>query len=169
MPILDLSVEMVDKRVLYRYYRKPMVNFNVLMRQSAMPFKMKRTCLTQEVVRILRNTSSKHEESIKTHFLSELCLRMQESGYTQEFRMAVIKNGVKAYEKQVKRSEEGGRPLYRSKKYQVAERERGKAIKRMSWYKPFDSVLFCPPTPNSHLAKERLVAENCKKTGGIRH
>ena len=57
MPILDLALKMQENYVTYQYYRKSMANFKVLMAESAMPRKMKRICLTQEVVRILRNTS----------------------------------------------------------------------------------------------------------------
>ena len=38
-------------------------------------------------------------------------------------------------------------------------------IKKRSWYKPFSTVLFCPPSPVSILAKElRKVAQ--EKTRG---
>ena len=33
------------------------------------------------------------------------------------------------------------------------EREKKKHMKRMSWYRPYDTVMFCPPTPGSILAK----------------
>ena len=52
LPILDLEVEMVNNKVEYRYYRKEMANFKVNMTDSAMPYKMKKICLIQEVVRI---------------------------------------------------------------------------------------------------------------------
>ena len=40
------------------------------------------------------------------------------------------------------------------------ERRKKKLIKKRSWYKPFSTVLFCPPSPGSILVKElRKVAE----------
>ena len=81
MPILDLEVAMVDNIVMYRYYRKEMANSKVIMADSAMPYKMKKTCLIQEVVRILHNTSMRINRSTKTQFLSEFSLRLKESGY----------------------------------------------------------------------------------------
>ena len=44
-------------KVQYQHYRKPMANSLVMMKCSAMPDKIKRTALTQEGIRILRNTS----------------------------------------------------------------------------------------------------------------
>ena len=43
-----------------------------------------------------------------------------------------------------------------------------KEVKRVSWYKPYDSVLFCPPTPQSELFKQlNEVAQETKNSGGM--
>ena len=42
---------------MHKNYRKPMANPLTMLAMSAMPAKMKRTVLTQEVVRIRRNIS----------------------------------------------------------------------------------------------------------------
>ena len=107
MPILDLAVKMQENYVTYQYYRKSMANFKVLMAESAMPTKMKRICLTQEVVRILRNTSKNLEEKIRTYYLSEFSLRMKDSGYTARFRLEVLKSGMATYERQLERDQAG--------------------------------------------------------------
>jgi hypothetical protein len=93
---------------------------------------------------------------------------MQQSGYTPKLRQNIIRSGIEAYEKQVKRADEGVCPMYRPKGYAIEERIKKKAIKQVAWHKPYDSVLFCPPTPDSRLAKElRLVAERYRSTGGV--
>merc|ERR1711895_235342 len=62
---------------------------------------------------------------------------------------------------------DGTCPLYRPKGYMVEEQNRKKQIKKRSWYKPFSTVLFCPPSPGSQLAKElRKVAEEETKGKG---
>lgn len=163
MPILDLEVWVEGNQVMYQFYRKPMSNFLVLMARSAMSMKMKRICLMQEVVRTLRNTKRSLPEEVKTNFLSEFALRMKDSGYTCKFRKEVIEGGVKAYEKQVVRDETGQCPLYRPKGYKKDERAKKKAISKVSWYKPFDTVLFCPPTPGSRLANSlKTIAKDIR-------
>ena len=60
----------------------------------------------------------------------------------------------------MKRDEDGVCPMYRPKGYKAEEREKKKRLKKVSWYKPFNTVLFCPPTPNSALANElRSIAK----------
>ena len=44
--------------------------------------------------------------------------------------------------------------MYRPKGYKREQRKKMKEVKRVSWYKPYDSVLFCPPTPQSELFKQ---------------
>ena len=85
---------------------------------------------------------------------------MKESGYSERFRLEVISSGVAVYEKQLARAAAGTCPLYRLKGYKAEERSRKKLISKKSWYKPFSTVLFCPPTPDSQLATElRKVVE----------
>ena len=39
----------------------------------------------------------------------------------------------------------------------------------MSWYKPYDTVMFCPPTPRSELFKQlNGIAQDNIKAGGIK-
>ena len=54
LPILDLE----------------MANVKVVMADSAMPYKTKKACLMQEVVRILRNDSIRLDSSVKKYHLS---------------------------------------------------------------------------------------------------
>ena len=169
MPILDLSVEVVENNILYRHYRKEIANFQVLRETSAMPTKMKRTCLIQEAIRILRNTSRAHPDNVKNEFLSEFSLRMKESGYPSKFRLGVITCATKAYQKQLKKDQDGICPMYRPKGYQEETRRKKKEINKMSWYKPYETVLFCPPTPRSELFKQlNNIAQDSVKAGGLK-
>ena len=84
LPILDLEVQVRENMIIYQFYRKEMANFKVIMANSAMPYKMRKVCLIQEVVRILRNTSRRMNVSVKNKFLSEFSLRMKISGYSEK-------------------------------------------------------------------------------------
>ena len=154
MPILDLSVKVEENYVIYEYYRKEMVNFKVLMANSAMPYSMRKTSLVQEVVRILRNTSRRVKKERRTFYLNEFSLRLKVSGYGEKFRRSVIKEGMEAFDKQIEREQRGERPLYRPKGYEEEDRRRKKKRNKNAWYKPSDTVLFVPPTPNGQLKRK---------------
>ena len=61
MPLLDLKVwvekEEEEQKILFKYYRKPMASRLLMMARSAMPSRVKRASLTQEGLRMMRNTS----------------------------------------------------------------------------------------------------------------
>ena len=143
-----------------------MANTKVVVADSAMPYKTKKLCLVQEVVRILRNTSTRLDSSVKTHHLSEFSGRLRESGYGQRIRMEIMKRGIEIYERQVERDKNGTCPLYRPKGYDKDTRRKKKRRSKASWYKPFDTVMFCPPTPNEELARTlREIVQDQKAEG----
>ena len=133
-----------------------------------MPFRSKRICLVQEVIRILRNTSRKLPIETRNMLLSRFSFRMMESGYSETMREEVITSGVSGYQKQVERDEAGQCPLYRPTGFQESERRKKKEINKVSWFRPHDTVLFCPPTPDSVLAKQmKKIAEQERKSNGL--
>ena len=108
------------------------------------------------------------KSKVKTDFLSEFSYRMMISGYSEKVRYDVIKNSLVAYDTQVERDQSGECPLYRPREYKKEERKRKKLRTKMAWYKPHDTVLFCPPSPNSILAKElQKIADKEKEDSGI--
>ena len=160
MPILDVEVTVEENAVRYRYYRKRMANPLVIHQRSAMPEKVKRRCLSNEVVRVMRNTDSGQPEEVRNFFLSEFSLRMKMSGYHEKFRREVIVSGMKGYGRMVKNNDDGVCPLYRPKGYRKEERRKEKYMKKRSWYKPCDAVLFCPSTPRGELAQRMREVTN---------
>ena len=135
--LVDLDVGVVDRKLTLR----EAANFPVLMERSAMSDRQKKFPLTQEVLRILRNIKQDLPDSVENAFLSELSLRMNESGHSERLD-----------ENQLARSAAGTFPLYCPKRYKAEERRRKKQIGKTSWYKLFSTVFFCPPTPECKLA-----------------
>ena len=84
---------------------------------------------------------------MRTRTISELSLRMKDSGYSAAFRHEVIDAGLMAYERQVERDMDGTCPLYRPKGHLAKERSRKREVGKMGWYRQYDTVLFCPPQP----------------------
>ena len=68
-----------------------------------MPDKVKRSTLKEEGVRRLRNTKREIPWSEKAEILSEFAHKMMLSGYSQRFRLEIVKSAVAGYKKQVAR------------------------------------------------------------------
>ena len=90
LPILDLQCWHSDtsgnSTIFYTFYRKPMANQQVMLFNSAMPEHMKRTTLSQEVIRILRNCHPDLPWEEKLEHLNALTERMRDSGYPETWQ-----------------------------------------------------------------------------------
>ena len=169
MPSLDVKLWLEEiehqKKIVYEHYEKEMSTKAVIHAKSALPMQMKRTVLTQEVLRILLHCS-KHVrwETICSH-INKFMKKMQFSGYSQPFRCTVVDSALNALKLIKEKEALGIRPINRPKEWRRVEREKEKVEKRKSWYKSggFDSVLFVPATPQSRLKK--LYQQEIMKSG----
>ena len=99
-----------DGHILYEFYRKEMVSRLLILARSAMLAKVKRSTIIQEAIRILKNTGMEVPWERVVEMLSDLCLRMKESGYPAKYRENVI---LSAGKKMVEIDRSGTRPLHR--------------------------------------------------------
>ena len=160
LPILDIKVWIKDEeergqKVMYQFYRKPMANPLLITARSAMPSRVKRTALTQQALRILKNTSLDVPEKQRIDLLSDFSSRMRASGYSARYRLEIIESAMNAFDKMKKEQEEGGRPINRPRNYQAEERRKMKLSAKTQWFKTggFTTVMFVPSTPDGKLAK----------------
>ena len=159
MPILDLKVwiEQTERgsRILHEFYMKPMATKTVINARSAMSWRVKRTVLTQEALRIMLNCSRDLPWRMVANHLTEFSARMQFSGYEQRFRAEVIKSAIHAYNTLLAAEQQGERPLYRPRSWNMVEREKQRKAKKLSWYKKGgeEALMIIPKTPDSRLLK----------------
>jgi hypothetical protein len=131
-----------------------------ILNSSAMPGLTKRLTLVQEGIRMLRNTRPSLHPELRKGLMEDLAERMMMSGYNADYRRGIIESAVKGYEAQVAADLTGEKPLYRPRSWQQETRRKRKRMKGAAWYRPADTVLFCPATPGSELAnKLREVVE----------
>ena len=72
LPILDLKTRIVNKKIVdYRFFKKPTSNRMTIMASSALPPNVKRTTMTNEVLRRLRNTKRGLPWSVFSDTISE--------------------------------------------------------------------------------------------------
>ena len=161
MPLLNTQVWVEENKLLHENYRKPMANPLTMLAMSAMPAKMKRTVLTQEVVRIRRNISLELPWETTVKHLNDFSQRMRASGYGERYRFEIIKSGVEGFDKMVKEENRGGRPINPRRTWNEDQRQQKKELQGKNWFRSggFDVPLFVPHTPNGELAKRMREAE----------
>ena len=173
LPILDLKVWVDSKgEILYEFYRKEMARRSLMLARSAMPAKVKRASLTQEALRILRNTSPGVPTKRLEEMLTDFCLRMKTSGYPEKYRENVILSALTAWDRMVEMDRTGEKPLHRENGWRKEERRIEKERKKTGWFTGGDGKadfpIFCPMTPGGRLAaKWKEVVEDVRmSTGG---
>ena len=174
VPILDLKCwtsQMTteegdaEHQILHEFYMKDVSSKLLIHREAALSIQSKRTILTQECLRILKNC---HEgigwERITSH-LSFFMARMQASGYDKEFRFQVLRSAVSAFEEKKEESRMSGVPFYRPRSWRRIERRRKREGKKKTWFKKngVESVMFIPATPNEELRK--MLQEKVDQAG----
>ena len=177
MPILDLKVWIARKNVimngkdctvnvvLHEFYAKEVSSKMMLSSRSALPMKVKRTVLTQEVLRVLLNCNPEIPWEQTVGHVNNMMRRMQYSGYSKGFRYEIVQSGLLAYKKIQELDQTGVKPMYRPKEWRQNEGRKEKEEKRRSWYRKgnYSSVIFVPATPESSL--KRSSDEDVKKSG----
>ena len=155
-----------QNKIEFEFYEKPTKNKKVILSNSAIPSNQKRTILTQECLRRLRNTQIELGEEIQAKHLNNFMLKMKNSGYTANYRKQVLDSAFKAFDKMVKDDQAGTKPLYRDKHWNKEMRMEQKQGRKLNWYKSggnsengsklveYKSVLFVPVTKGGKLAKE---------------
>ena len=162
--VLDLKVnmnEVMENRLNYEFYEKPTKHPKILLAESAINENTKRTILTQECLRRIRNTKVELGTEIRNKHLSDFMLKMKNSGHKQHFRSQILKSSLNAFEKMLEEDKIGTKPLFRDGKWNKEGRIKAKENKMKNWYKMgpklvkiYKSILFVPPTPGSGLLKE---------------
>ena len=162
MPILDVEVKINKEegnRIDFQFFEKPTKNSKVILADSALNPHAKRTILTQECLRRLRNTKVELGEDVQIKHLNDFMVKLKNSGYDKKYRIEVLDSAMKAFDKMKEDDKKNIKPLYRSRSWNTEERNKSKEIKKQSWWKSgsktdFKSVFFVPPTPGGMLAKE---------------
>ena len=162
--VLDLNVKLnkeKENRIDYEFFQKPTKNPKILLAESAINSSTKRTILTQECLRRMRNTKIELGENVRNKHLNDFMLKMKNSGYGPKYRAQILNSALNAFDKMVEEDKTGKKPLHRSRTWNQENRILAKQNKMKNWYKSVDksgkvykSILFVPPTPGSGLLKE---------------
>ena len=154
LPVLDLTTSINKKegnRIDYEFFEKPNKNPKLILANSALNARTKRTVLTQECLRRLRNTKIELGEEVRNSHLNKFMLKMKNSGYSKRWRIQILDSALKAFDKMVDQDQKGNKPLYRNRSWNLENRKVEKNNKVKNWYKggsksevEYKSILFVP-------------------------
>ena len=107
LPMLDIKAwteERVNENgttktiILHEFYAKEVSAKSITHARSAMPAAMKRTVLTQELLRVMLRCSPLLEWEVTVEHLNTMMKRIQYSGYGQAYRAQILKSALSAYD-----------------------------------------------------------------------
>ena len=121
------------QEVMHEFFEKEMVSPRVIHQQSALAEKVKRTTLTQEIIRIRKNTSKRIREDRKGGQMSRMMWKLWRSGYSEKSRREVIIAGLRGFKRLEDLESKGERSLNRSRRENWAARKLKKFNSRTDW------------------------------------
>ena len=104
LPVLDIQASINVKemnRIDFEFFDKETKNPFVILANSALSWSKKRTILTQEGLRRLRNTKMELGPEVQNGYLNLFMLKLKRSGYNAKFRSEKADSIFKAYQKMV--------------------------------------------------------------------
>ena len=169
LPILDtemwieqVNVKGVSKpQILYSYYEKEMSSKYVLHKDSAISSIAKINILTNDLVRVMKNTSTQLHKEEQRKNIQHYINRMQFSGYGKEERIRVYTKAKRIFEKTIGNSE-----VYphRDKSSRIEDQAGESTRRKKTWYSKgkYKSVFYVDATVNSVLLKKcQQVLNKC--------
>ena len=113
VPILDMKANLDPKSnsiMNYEFYEKPSKNQHVILASSSLSWPKKRTILTQEALRRMRNTAPHLGQEAQNSSLSDFMIKLKNSGYKKQFRKQIILSAKNAYRNMKIKDESGKNP-----------------------------------------------------------
>ena len=129
-----------EQRLLHSYYEKPITSKLVLMEKSALCARVKMVVMSQEVIRRMRNTSTRVDLDQRAAILSHFMTKMARSGYGAAQRMEVLRAGCTGYYRMRWRERTQGRRVNRAREDGAAARATKKLLGATSWFRSNSSL-----------------------------
>ena len=172
MPILDMEVWIDENEgnIMFQHYEKPTASQSILHANSAQSVSCRNSVHTQEILRRLLNSSPMLDWKIcVAPVLSKYMSRMMLCGYPEKYRIDTLNRALRIYDKMKEEDDNGTRPLYRPKDWNVVVRRKEKEKKKYDWSTRggYVAPIFVPPTPNSELANSLKVIADSESEAGV--
>ena len=135
LPTLDYQCWMEEGKLLYRFYMKKMAKKTLIMKSSALGENTKVAALTQDVVRLSKNTSELVDMETRSEIIDSFHDRLQLSGYSHEQSVRIISNGLMGYERIRRNAARDGGNINRSEEEGREERHKKKLLGKTNWFR----------------------------------
>ena len=142
LPTLDFTLwieqgegEKTGDRVHYSFYEKELGSKFCIMEKGAMSEQMKRSTLSQEVIRRMVNTSEMVEQVERNKILEVFAEKMSRSGYSRKTIQEILVAGLKGYEAKRRTAKLENRGIHRSSRDTQNKRIKNKLLGKTTWYK----------------------------------
>ena len=109
-----------------------------------------RNIMVNEALRRMRNTAAELGPALQNQHLNQFMLKLKDSGYSEAFRVSVVKQAKEIYTKQLEQDRLGVKPLFR-RRDQILKDKKAKSESGQKWWskgsQKYNTVLFVPPSP----------------------
>ena len=156
VPYLDLKVGVSNsQKITHIFYKKKMAHKKTLMLRSAVPMKVKRETIFNEIMRRIRNTSPDQEWAITAETLSIFMDSLKKSGYNELYRFNVLKGALQRMDTFEKLIKDNIIRRYRTRSEIKMTKKQKPGRTNQSWFLRGNIVdtLQVSSTPNGELAE----------------
>jgi hypothetical protein len=141
LPVLDLNIWIQTdstgtQSIRHSFFKKKVASPYTIMERSAMSSSTKRSTVFQEALRRLRNCDKQSPWLEKAFHLSEWCLMMKVSGYSESFRFNILRGAIKRHEEMLNDEKEGKiTAFYRSREQMIQKQlDKGGKASAATWF-----------------------------------
>ena len=135
LPTLDFQCWMESGKLLYKFFRKPMSKQTLIMKESALSENIKITSLTQEVIRLSKNTSENVPLETRVAIIDDFQHRLELSGYSLQASRRILVSGLQGYERIKRLAAKTGGYINRPARVGEEGRRLKKLLGKSNWFK----------------------------------
>ena len=138
--VVDLSYKYGYKDMIdHVFYEKDTASAKVMEYESAAPIRSKIVTLSQEIIRLMRNTSRRTLTSTRVEILTRFIKKLKLSKYPNSICQEVLEAGLKGYFRMVGDEINGKDRVNREAGVGLRDREMNKILGKANWFEPTHS------------------------------
>ena len=135
LPTLDMEIWVEKRRIMYKFWEKPMATKSVIHRESVLSENSKISSLSQEIMRRMKNTSEDVHMKERIEVVDQYCRKLLSSGYANDQIDRIVTAGLRGYERALSKHRRGIKKLHTGAAEGASSRYRKKLLSKSRWFK----------------------------------